>query len=349
MEQGNKEALLYDKLSGGAVRCRVCQWECVIRPGKLGVCRVRQNDDGTLVVLNYGLVSSATPDPVEKKPLFHFFPATKVYSLGTVGCNFHCKHCQNWEISCGKIDRQSLKPVSPAEAVSLAGQHSCRGIAWTYNEPAIWFEYTLDCARIAKENNLYTVYVTNGYITGEGLDTIGKYLDAYRVDIKGFSDTCYSRLAGIPRWRGILDVAKRAQDRWGMHVEVVTNIVPTLNDDDEQLKGIAGWIRDNLGELTPWHITRFYPDYQLMNLPPTPIETLEHAYDLGRKAGLKFVYLGNVPGNDRENTVCYQCGRLLVRRIGYGTTITGVNGSRCNSCGAPLNIKDEGWKRLFVD
>ena len=333
-----KEALLYEKLPGSRVRCHVCQWRCLINPGKLGVCRMRLNRDGKLYVLNYAEVSSMAADHIEKKPLFHFFPGTFAFSLGTWGCNFHCQHCQNWEIAC--VDTPSTsQQLLPEREIELTKRYKCEGIAWTYNEPTVWFEYTLDSARLAKENKLYTAYVTNGYITPEALDTIGPYLDAWRVDVKGFTDGFYRQLAKISNWRAILDMAKRAKEKWNMHVEVVTNIIPTMNDDEEQLKGIATWIRDDLGELTPWHVTRFYPMYKLTHLPPTPTCTLERAYRIGKEAGLKFVYLGNVPGHEYENTVCYSCGKLNVRRIGYDTQVLGLDDSRCKFCGAALNFR----------
>lgn len=337
------EAMLYEKLTGSRVRCNVCQWRCLINPGKYGVCRVRRNDGGVLQVLNYAEVTSMASDPIEKKPLFHFFPGSMVLSFGTWGCNFQCIHCQNWEISCvdnAEEMRRSVQILSPQEAVSLAKKYNCAGLAWTYNEPSIWFEYTLDSARLAKENGLYTVYVTNGYLTPEAMDLIGPFLDAWRVDVKGFSDNAYRTLAKVRHWRGILDVARRAQDKWNMHVEVVTNVIPTINDDGEQLTGIARWIRDEMGELTPWHVTRFYPYYHLMHVPPTPIATLEKAYAIGREAGLRFVYLGNVPGHDKENTVCYSCGRKVIERVGYDSRIIGVENSKCRFCGAELNIRD---------
>ena len=203
----------------------------------------------------------------------------------------------------------------------------------------MWFEYTLDSAKLAKQNGLYTVYVTNGYMTPEALDTIGPYLDAWRVDVKGFNDDFYRNLARISKWRGILEVAQRAKHKWNMHIEVITNIIPTMNDDDQQLEGIARWIRDELGELTPWHVTRFYPQHQLRNLPATPIATIEHAYDIGKRVGLKFVYAGNVPGHQSESTICYSCGRLNVQRIGYETSVVGLDGSKCRYCGAELNFR----------
>jgi pyruvate formate lyase activating enzyme len=336
-----REAVLYEKLPDSRVRCRTCQWRCRINVGKYGACGMYQNRDGALYNLNYGKVSSASADPIEKKPLFHFHPGTLCFSLGTLGCNFHCKHCQNWEIS--TADSTSLlrdcRELLPAASIDLAIKSHCQGIAWTYNEPAIWFEHTLESAKLAKEKNLYTVYVTNGYATPETLDTIGPYLDAWRVDIKGFSDEFYKNLAGVPHWREILDVTKRAKDKWRVHVEVVTNIIPTMNDDDTQLKGIADWIKAELGELTPWHVTRFYPHHRLMHLPPTPLSTIERACGIGKNAGLKFIYAGNVPGHESESTRCCSCGQTVVKRVGYDTKILGLAGSRCRSCGAELNFR----------
>jgi len=335
-------ALLFQKLNNKRVQCNTCQWRCMINPGKTGVCRMYLNRDGNLFNLNYAQVSSVAIDPIEKKPLFHFYPSSEVYSLGSWGCNFHCIHCQNWEISCP--ENTDLIPhsrqITPVEAVRQAKRHGSRGIAWTYNEPAIWFEYTLETARLAKENGLYTVYVTNGYMTPEALDTIGPYLDAWRVDVKGFTDSFYRKLAKVYHWKGILEVAERAKSKWNMHVEVITNIIPGLNDDDTQLKGIANWIFNSLGDLTPWHVTRFYPQHLLMDIPPTPLKTLEHAVEIGRYAGLKFVYTGNVPGNKYESTICYNCGREVVSRYGYHTEIVGLAGSKCKFCGVELNFRN---------
>lgn len=332
--------MLYQKLPGRRVRCNICQRRCLIDPGRMGVCQMRLNRDGVLYNMNYGAISSLAVDPIEKKPLFHFFPGSKALSLGGWGCNFHCLDCQNWEIACVDMPAES-RQLAPEETVELAINRNCAGIAWTYNEPSLWFEYTLDSARLAKQKGLYTVYVTNGYLTPEALDIIGPYLDAWRVDVKGFSDGFYSKLAGLAHWRGILDVARRAKDKWNMHVEVVTNIIPGMNDDEEQLSGIARWIFDNLGELTPWHITRFYPMYKLDHLQATPIATLEKGYDIGKKQGLKFVYLGNVPGHQYENTVCYSCGEVIIRRSGYDTEVLGLDGSNCKFCGANLNFRVE--------
>jgi pyruvate formate lyase activating enzyme len=335
------QALLWDKLPDAWVRCHTCQWRCRIAPGKYGVCRAYQNREGTLFSMGYGFVSSMAADPVEKKPLFHFHPGTSVFSLGGWGCNFHCTGCQNWEISCPRNETPwtGSKEVTPPAAVAMAQRRNCQGIAWTYNEPGMWFEYTLDSARLAGEQGLYTAYVTNGFLTPEALDAIGPYLGAWRVDVKGFSDSLYKKIARIRGWRGILEVAERARHKWNMHVEVVTNIMPGLNDDDYQLGGIAAWISRKLGEMTPWHITRFYPQYEMQDLPSTPVADIERAYDIGRKAGLKFVYAGNVPGHKSESTVCYACGNLIVERYGNQTNVLGLDGSRCRYCGAELNFR----------
>mgnify|MGYP005837779915 CR=1 FL=1 len=337
------EALLYEKLDG-RVRCNLCQRRCLIRPGQKGYCKVRVNQDGTLYTLVYGLASSVAVDPIEKKPLFHFYPSSQVFSLGTFGCNFRCIHCQNYTISYEEPGTERFispgQRLSPERTLELTERYGCGGIAWTYNEPTMWFEYTLDAAKLARERGLYTCYITNGYLTSEALDMIGPYLGGYRVDVKGFSDKLYGRLAHIPHWRGILEVAVRAKERWNMHVEVVTNVIPTWNDDEEQLRGIARWIKGDLGPYTPWHVTRFMPYLELSHLPPTPVSTLERAYKIGRDEGLHFVYLGNVPGHKYENTICYNCGKTAIRRVGYQTQLVGVSeGGKCKNCGADLNIR----------
>jgi pyruvate formate lyase activating enzyme len=341
-----REAMHYEKLPDSRVRCHTCQWRCAINPGKSGVCRMYENKDGVLYNLNYALVSAANIDPIEKKPLFHFYPGTLVYSLGGWGCNFHCEGCQNWEISMVEKVLADSREMSPQMAIDLTKRNRCAGIAWTYNEPSVWFEYTYDCAKLAKENGLYTVYVTNGYLTPEALDTIGPYLDAWRVDVKGFTDNFYKDLAKIPQWRGILEVAERAKHKWHMHVEVVTNIIPTMNDDNTQLTGIARWIHDKLGEQTPWHVTRFHPAYNV-DIPATPLSTLERAYRIGMDAGLKFVYLGNVVGHPSETTTCPNCNKVVVERYGYETKVAGLNGACCQHCGVPLNFRtaSKGGKR----
>jgi len=337
------EAMLYEQLEGGQVQCQLCQRRCRITPGKTGYCKTRLNQDGTLYSLVYDQVSSVAVDPIEKKPLFHFYPTTQVLSLGTFGCNFRCIHCQNYTISHVEPGTERYHPrsrkLAPEETVELAKQYDCGGIAWTYNEPTVWFEYSLDTAKVAKHSGLYTCYITNGYLTAEALDTLGPYLDGYRVDVKGFTTEFYRKLASVTEWKGILDTAVRAKDKWGMHIEVITNIIPTMNDDDEQLRALARWIVKDLGELTPWHVTRFFPYLELSHLPPTPIKTLEKARETGLKEGLRFVYVGNVLGHDAESTYCYHCGKLTIQRVGYQTRMVGVQNGKCKSCGADLNIR----------
>jgi len=347
-----REAVLYEKLKDGATRCNVCQWRCRISAGRYGYCKTRLNVDGVLYTLVYGEVTSAAVDPIEKKPLHHFYPTSQVFSLGTWGCNFHCRHCQNWQISYAvhsssgwAVDGQKQargQQLSPEQSVEMASRHGCSGMAWTYNEPTVWFEYTLDGAKLARAKGLYTVYVTNGFMTPEALDLIGPYLDAYRVDVKSFSDDSCRRLTKLPRgkWRGPLETAVRAREKWGMHVEVVTNVVPGVNDSDEELSSIARWVHDSLGANTPWHVTRSHPSAEMHDFSPTPKATLERAVALGQQAGLHFIYVGNVPGMDAENTYCYQCGALTVKRTGWQVTLLGVTREgKCSRCGADLNFR----------
>ncbi|MDI6731680.1 MAG: AmmeMemoRadiSam system radical SAM enzyme [Candidatus Margulisbacteria bacterium] len=296
-EENIKEALFYKQLEGDKVQCTLCPWNCHIAPDKVGFCGVRKNIGGKLYSLIYGHPSSVAVDPIEKKPLFHFHPGTKVFSMGTWGCNMRCGHCQNWQISRATADLANSDYVSPEQAIGMAKEYDCQGIAWTYNEPTIWFEYTLDCAKLAKQAGLYTVYVTNGYISFEALDTIAPFLDAYRVDVKGFTEELYLKLTKVRDFKPVLAAAERALKKWKMHVEVVTNIIPTLNDDDVQLSGIAKWIAEKLGQDIPWHVTRFFPHLEYKHLPPTDIEVMEHAKQIGHAAGLKYVYVGNVPGH----------------------------------------------------
>ncbi len=335
------EALLYEHLEQERVQCNICSWRCQINPGKTGACRMYLNQEGRLYSLNYALPSSIAVDPVEKKPLNHFYPGSRIFSMGSWGCNFSCRDCQNWQISTagGHGIPDSIQKVLPEEAVRMAERTNAEGIALTYNEPTVWFEYTLDTARLAKQKGLHTVYVTNGFITQEALDLIGPYLDAWRVDIKGFTDAFYQKWCGIKNWKDILVNAERASKHWGMHVEVVTNIVPGMNDDETQLRDIAGWINDKLGELTPWHVTRFHPYDFMRDAEPTPINTLEKAVDIGKKIGLKFVYIGNVTGSGHENTYCYNCGGLIISRQGYCTEIGKLIDGHCGYCGADLNIR----------
>jgi len=337
-----KEAILYEKLEEGKVKCNVCTRRCIIHDGKRGHCGTRINQNGTLYTLIYSKCCSVAADPIEKKPVFHYEPGSLVLSFGTLGCNLRCRHCQNWQIAHVDPDLEGsgLNEISPDEAVRLAKTYDCQGIAWTYNEPSIWLEYSLDTAKLCKENDLYTVYVTNGFTSFESLDMIGPYLDVYRVDLKGFTNDFYRKVCRINDFSPVLQSTERALRKWNMHIEVVTNIIPTLNDDEDQLRDIANWIKKELGENTPWHVTRFVPYLNFSHLPATPIATLERARKIGLSAGLHFVYIGNVPGHPGENTYCYNCEKLVISRSGYSISEYEVNNGKCAFCGASLNIID---------
>lgn len=347
-----KEALLYDTLDNDRVRCNICQRRCIIEPGVIGYCSTRLNENGKLYTLIYGQVSTWKVAPAEIKPLFHFYPGGNFLSFGSLGCNFRCIGCQNWEIAHVMLEGISTKGkggwylpdthalyIPPQQACELAKKHGCDGISWTYNEPTLWFEYTLDTAKLAKEEGLATNYVTNGFITTAALDMIGPYLDAFRVDIKGFDAEFYKKIANVSNFKGILEVTERAKHKWDMHIEVITNIIPGYNDDDEQLSNIAKWIYTSLGMDTPWHLTRFIPHLKLSDVRETPVLTLEKAREIGVKAGLKFVYLGNVPGHRWENTYCPKCNNLLIERDNYRILQYNLSNNKCKFCGEYIPIK----------
>jgi pyruvate formate lyase activating enzyme len=335
-----REALLWEP-DGDRVHCLLCPNDCRIADGARGTCGVRENRGGTLYALTYALVSSVAADPIEKKPVFHYRPGTYALSLGSVGCSMRCGHCQNWQISRARPgEGRGLERLLPEEVPTLAREHGCAGVAFTYNEPVIWIEYVLDTARACRDAGLYTVMVTNGYVTAAGLDLIGPYIDVWRVDVKGFSDSVYRSLCRVRSVQPVLDAAVRARTRWSMHVEVVTNVIPAVNDDDETLGGIAHWIHDALGPDTPWHITRFFPYLDLAHLPPTPLATLERARQIGVDAGLHFVFLGNVRHPGGEDTVCPGCGATAVARDGYSVLSRGLAGGACAACGRDLGIVD---------
>jgi pyruvate formate lyase activating enzyme len=332
-------ARLFEALQRDEVRCEACIRRCRIAPGKRGWCRTRENQDGQLVSLIYGQVASLSLNPIEKKPVFHFLPGSRWLSVGSLGCNFRCPGCQNWELAHADLDRELkfTRYVSPAALVQLALECRAAGISWTFNEPAIWIEYILDTAPLAKQAGLFTNIVTNGALTKEALDALGPHLDVYRSDIKGFSAPTYMTLAHLPQYEEIFAAAERAHHRWGMHVELVTNIIPGLNDDDATLEGIARWIATHLGLDIPWHITRFYPAFSFQDRPATPLQTLLRAHEIGRAQGLKYCYLGNVPGHELENTYCPRCQALLIRREIFDVLENRLQAGCCPECGSPIS------------
>jgi pyruvate formate lyase activating enzyme len=337
------EALLYQKLPGNKVRCGVCQRRCLIAEGKTGYCQTRINHQGKLYSSIYGVVSSLNNDPIEKKPVFHFYPGSSCLSLGSFGCNFRCLFCQNWEISWADGVRESERSqrLAPAQVVALAQKYQSAGIALTYNEPAIWLEYALEVFKLAKTKKLYTVWVTNGYATPEALDIIAPYLDVYRVDLKSFADKFYQQLIKVPKAEPIFRTTKYLHDRYPqIHIECVTNIIPGWNDNPQMLKKIAAWIKNNLGPKTPWHLTRFFPCAELTNVPATPEKTLLAARKIGLQAGLQFVYLGNLEVDTEDDTFCPKCRTLVIKRDGYAVKILAVSkDGRCLKCDENLNIK----------
>lgn len=330
---------------GDKVHCGLCPHDCVIAEGKRGWCGARGVVDGRLVSFTYGMISSLAVDPIEKKPVFHYCPGVDVLSLGSVGCSMRCGHCQNWQISRPKgIDGTvPLRDTAPETIVDTAVREGCPGIAFTYNEPVIWAEYVLDVGRLAHERGLFNVMVTNGYVTEAGLDTLAEVVDVWRVDIKGFSEESVRRLCHVGNAAIIREQAVRAKKVHGMHVECVTNVVPTINDSEEELRAVARWIASELGPLTPWHVTRFMPYLEFADLDPTPLPTLERARDIGREEGLAFVYLGNINVPGGEDTVCPNCGQTAVRRLGFSTVAENLaDDGRCAVCGEELGIRLEG-------
>ncbi|MGM0428630.1 MAG: AmmeMemoRadiSam system radical SAM enzyme, partial [Thermodesulfobacteriota bacterium] len=328
-----KEAMLYESLEDNAVHCFLCNHHCRIKEGEVGFCRVRKNMEGKLNTLAYGKVVAANSDPIEKKPLYHFLPGTLSFSIATMGCNFHCGFCQNWQIS--QIEEESMpelpgRPLSPEQIVEEAQKAGCRSIAYTYTEPTIFFEYAYDTAKIAKEAGLANIFVTNGFMTKEALETISGYLDAANVDLKSFNNEFYKTVCQ-GRLKPVLNSIRTMKDM-GIWVEVTTLIIPDQNDGDEELNNIAGFIAGVSPDI-PWHISRFHPGYQYKDAYPTPAETLRKAYDIGKEAGLRFIYIGNLPGEERD-TLCPSCETTVIRRGGYFASENRLKGSQCPECGA---------------
>jgi len=326
----------------GSVRCGVCAHRCLVRPGRRGICGVRENRDGRLVSLAYGAVVAIGLDPIEKKPLFHVAPGSSAYSIATAGCPFHCTFCQNWEIAQGPRLRIDLptRSLPPDRVVSAALSHGAGSIAYTYVEPTIFLEYALDTARLARQAGLRNLFITDGYATPEAVDLLAPVLDAANVDLKSFDDAFYRKLCGA-RLAPVLEsiVAMR---RAGIWLELTTLIIPGHNDGDDELRALTGWIVENLGAETPWHVSRFFPAHRMLDVPPTPLPALRRAADLGREAGLAHVYVGNAPELGLEDTHCSGCGRLLIERRGYRTRTHLTTGGACPRCGRRLAGRDLG-------
>jgi pyruvate formate lyase activating enzyme len=339
-----KEALFYRKMADSRVRCVLCPRFCIIQEGKTGACGVRKNQKGTLFSTEYGKPCSLQIDPIEKKPLFHFAPGTECLSLATAGCNLSCSFCQNWEISHPQnTERPEGEEMGPEKVVELAKNYKLPGIAYTYTEPTIFFEYALETMRLAREAGLYNVWVSNGYTNPEPAKKAAKYMDAINVDMKG-DGLFYKRLCGIPDEEPIRQALKVYKDA-GVWIEITTLLIPGYNDSEKVVSGIVQWIKENLGEDTPLHFSRFHPQYKLTDVPATPVKTIEEAVKVAEGLGMNYVYAGNVYAHDKESTHCPKCGRKVIDRAGY--QVSAVR-KECPQCKASITLAGEKWMAKTV-
>ncbi|MBI5741248.1 MAG: AmmeMemoRadiSam system radical SAM enzyme [Nitrospirae bacterium] len=331
-----KEAMAYEKLKGTDVKCHLCAHNCLISNAQRGICAVRENREGVLYSLVYGKVVASNIDPIEKKPLFHFLPGSSSLSFAAPGCNFRCRHCQNYEISQFPRERNFAIPgkdMTPEDIVNSALQNKCESISYTYTEPTIFFEFAYDCAKLAHEKGVKNIFVSNGYMGPEAIKLIAPYLDANNIDLKG-SDAFYRKICGA-RLEPVRNTI-RLMKELGVWVEITTLIIPDLNDSDRDLTDIAEYIA-SIDPSMPWHISRFYPTYLLTDKPPTPIGTIERAYDIGRQKGLDHIYTGNIPADRaKENTLCPSCKAVLIERRGFQVLQNRLRDGRCPQCGNGL-------------
>ncbi len=330
------EARLYTKGGNTYAVCHLCAHRCRIADGKKGICGVRENRGGVLDTLVYGRLIARHIDPVEKKPFFHVQPASLSYSIATVGCNFRCLHCQNYDISQMPKDSKRIigEEVGVEDVVAAALRGDCRSIAYTYTEPTIFFEFAYDCMSLAREKGLKNLFVTNGYMTRECLDELNGLLDGANVDVKAFTDEFYKRVCGA-RLAPVLDSVEYMRSM-GIWVEVTTLVIPTQNDSEEELREIARWIY-GVDKSMPWHISAFYPTYKMNDLPRTPVSILDRARDIGLEEGLRYVYTGNVPGDPGESTYCYNCGRKIIDRYGFTVASNELKKAKCPYCGSEID------------
>jgi pyruvate formate lyase activating enzyme len=330
-----KEAMFYQSLESNDVACFLCQHRCRISPGNSGICGVRKNNEGELFTQVYGKVIAAHVDPIEKKPLYHFLPGTPSFSVATIGCNFRCPFCQNWQISQASKNRGTIghgQEYSPEDIIYSAKKHRCRSISYTYTEPTIFFEYAYDTAKIAKNEGLTNVFVTNGYMSEEALNTIHPYLDACNVDLKAFQDDFYKEMCGA-HLQPVLDSIKLMKEL-GIWVEITTLIIPGRNDSEQELAQIARFIK-GIDPGIPWHISRFHPDYKYLEADATPVESLRLAYEVAKNEGLHFIYIGNVLG-ESEGTQCPACHKLLIARQGFYISENKISMGKCPFCETPV-------------
>lgn len=321
-----KEAMYYETLDNGRVQCNLCPNHCYLAEGQTGICHVRKNIGGRLYSLNYNKPATIHVDPIEKKPLFHFLPGANAYSLATIGCNLSCKHCQNWDISQALPEDVNIPVKTPEEIIREAKASGAEVIAFTYSEPIVFYEYMIDIAKLAKNENLKTVMISGGYINEEPLINLLKYLDGVKIDLKAFSDEFYKKITN-GRLQPVLDTIKTVHDA-GKHLEIVYLIIPEENDSEEEIKNMAGWLVENIGENAILHFSRFYPQYKMTNKPPTPLETIKKAREIALKAGLKYVYSGNIRYDEGESTYCDD-GSIAIQRQGYFIIKNALTDGKC--------------------
>jgi len=329
------KAMMWNPLGEKSVECRLCSHRCKVMNGKAGICAVRENKGGVLYATTYGKVSSMGPDPIEKKPLYHFMPGTRAYSFGSVGCNFRCDFCQNHSIS-QDYSLRGLRNVEPDEVPELAHKFRCQSISWTYNEPTMWFEFTLDSGRFAKIAGLATTYVTNGYITEEALRELSGCLDAMNIDVKAFTEDFYKKRAKA-KLQPVLDTCILALEL-GIFIELTYLVIPGQNDDPAEIRKFGQWVVEELNPKVPVHFSRYHPDFRFKEAPRTPIETLRSAHNIVKEEGVEHVYIGNVSHMDEENTYCPACGTLAIERIGFMVSKNMTKDGKCSQCGGDLNI-----------
>ena len=327
-----KEVLFYQKLKDKAVQCKICFRQCLIVNGKRGFCRNRENRGGTLYNIVYAKPSAVHVDPIEKEPQLHMLPGSKIFCIGTAGCNFRCRHCQNWHLSQSSIEEMGyFQDLPPEKVVQEAIKNNTPTISFTYNDPIAFYEYMYDVARIAKKKGLKILWHSNGSLNPEPLKALLKYTDAVTIDLKGFSEKFYKEVSGA-KLAPVLETLKtiRAEGVW---LELVNLVIPGLNDDHQELREMCRWIKTNLGPETPLHFSRFSPAYQMPHLSPTPIETLEMAYRIAKEEGLQFVTIGNVPGHKYNSTFCPACGRELIHRVHFAVLKNNIRNGKCGFCG----------------
>lgn len=332
-----QEARFYEKREDNKVHCFLCAHGCVIDPRKRGICMVRENRDGTLYSLVYGKIISQNVDPIEKKPLFHFLPGSRSYSIATVGCNLQCEHCQNWEIS--QFPRFEPKEIpgqdmTPAQIVARAQATGSASISYTYTEPTIFGEFAYDTALVARDQGIRNVFVSNGFMSERSAKVMAEILDADNIDLKSFQDSFYRKICKA-RLQPVLETIERMKEL-GVWVEVTTLIIPGLNDSDQELTDIAKFLA-GIDPAIPWHVSAFYPTYKMLNRPRTPAATLQRARRLGLEAGLRYVYTGNIPGDEGEKTFCYQCGAVVIDRVGFAIRHNYLRDGACAKCGAVID------------